>query len=341
MFNPDLSSDLNVFVEAYCRCLHQCVSKNPSLPFQRLYFGLDIPINKLKPVKTYYAPGYVGHPLILVDTTLLRSCKEGYLLTDLGFYFCLTNIKTGLKQKDKMPISKLVSLDVCREEKNLSIDGVSFHAKNLDTQEFVILKDFLSRWQSRNLNITKEQVELVLMPERHSRSLNEINISKQRDDFFYRPQINPDKVKNLRRIAFLLDNSIPIPGTNYRFGLDPILGLLGIAGGTGDIVGGALGVYIVAEAARMGLPQNLIWQMVGNILVDSLVGVIPGLGDIFDVTWKANARNIALLDQYLNIAPQKRKSNPLFVIGITIILVIIVLGFAVLTITIINSIFQL
>jgi hypothetical protein len=156
-----------------------------------------------------------------------------------------------------------------------------------------------------------------------------------------RPEIiNPEKVKNLRRIAFLLDNSIPIPGTKYRIGLDPILGLLGIVGGTGDIIGGAFGSYIVFQAAIIGLPQKIIWQMIGNILVDSLVGFIPGLGDIFDLTWKANARNIALLNEYLNIAPAKSNNNPLFVIIITLVLAMIILVFAFLTITIIRAIFQ-
>lgn len=154
-------------------------------------------------------------------------------------------------------------------------------------------------------------------------------------------QFSPEKVKKLRRIAFLLDNSIPIPGTKYRFGLDPILGVLGIVGGSGDLIGGALGAYIVMEAAKMGLPERVVWQMVANIAIDSSVSLIPGIGDIFDVTWKANAKNIELLEEYLSVSPEATKSNPWFVASIVLVLAIIVLGFAFLTVTLIRLIFNL
>jgi hypothetical protein len=153
--------------------------------------------------------------------------------------------------------------------------------------------------------------------------------------------MDSDKAKHLIQIAYILDNSIPIPGTNYRFGIDPLLGLLGIVGGTGDFIGGALAAYIVIGAAQMGLPPSIIWQMVGNILFDSVVGLVPGVGDALDFTWKANSRNIALLKQYLNTAPEDRKNNPLFVIFVTVILGIIVFGFAILLVMLIRAIFKL
>lgn len=157
-----------------------------------------------------------------------------------------------------------------------------------------------------------------------------------------RPNLSqqPDRIKNLRRLAFLLDNSIPIPLTNYRMGIDPILGLLGIVGGTGDLFGGALGAYIVAQAARMGVPQKVIWQMVGNLFFDSLVGLVPGLGDLLDITWKANARNVALLDQYFETTPTRRKNHPLFVFGVIFMLTIMVIGFASIMIAIVQAIFS-
>lgn len=116
--------------------------------------------------------------------------------------------------------------------------------------------------------------------------------------------MDSDKAKNLTHLAYILDNSIPIPGTNYRFGIDPLLGLLGIFGGIGDFIGGALAAYIVIGAAKMGLPPSIIWRMVGNILFDSVVGLVPGVGDALDFTWKSNSRNIALLKQHLNTAPE-------------------------------------
>ena len=78
--------------------------------------------------------------------------------------------------------------------------------------------------------------------------------------------LNSKKINSLRRLSQLLDNAIPIPGTKYRFGLDPILGL--IPGG-GDTIAGALGAYIIIEAARMGIPRKVLGKMIGNILFDS------------------------------------------------------------------------
>jgi Domain of unknown function (DUF4112) len=141
------------------------------------------------------------------------------------------------------------------------------------------------------------------------------------------------KVNRLRRLSHLLDNAIPIPGTGYRVGIDPILGLLP---GGGDTVAGALGAYIIVEAARMGLPRKVVGQMVGNIIFDSLVGIVPVLGDLFDVGWKANVRNIALLEKHLHLTPDNRKSDRLFVIGLIIVLTVIVIGFAALTVAIIR-----
>lgn len=147
------------------------------------------------------------------------------------------------------------------------------------------------------------------------------------------------KFNRLRRLSHLLDNAIPIPGTSYRIGIDPILGLLP---GGGDTVAGALGAYIVFEAARMGLPRSVIWHMVGNIVFDSLVGIIPVAGDLFDAGWKANVKNIALLEKHLQLNSRDRQeSDKLFLIGLILLLIIIVLGFSALTITIISWLWQL
>jgi hypothetical protein len=135
------------------------------------------------------------------------------------------------------------------------------------------------------------------------------------------------KVNQLRRLSQLLDNAIPIPGTRFRLGIDPILGL--IPGG-GDSVAGALGAYIIVEAARMGLPRKILSQMVGNIVLDSLAGIVPVVGDVFDVGWKANVRNIALLEKHLHLT-KRRKGDKLFLIGLIALLAFIVLGFATIT----------
>lgn len=154
------------------------------------------------------------------------------------------------------------------------------------------------------------------------------------------PESNYKKINRLRRLSQLLDNAIPIPGTKYRLGLDPILGL--IPGG-GDTIAGVLGAYIIIEAARMGIPQETIWQMVGNLLFDSVAGTVPVVGDLFDVAWKANVRNMILLDDYFSVSPEEanRQGNLLFLIGLTMLLLIIVVGFAALTVVIIRWLWNL
>lgn len=133
-----------------------------------------------------------------------------------------------------------------------------------------------------------------------------------------------NKLSRLRSISRLLDNAIAIPGTKIRLGLDPILGLLP---GGGDTITGGISAYIVVEAARMGVSREVLGKMVGNILIDSVAGTIPVVGDLFDVGWKSNVKNIELLEKHLEIA-ETEKSNPLVVIGLILLLSLIVLGFA-------------
>ena len=101
-------------------------------------------------------------------------------------------------------------------------------------------------------------------------------------------------LERIRRLARVLDTAFRIPGTNIRFGLDAILGLIP---GIGDLSGLAFGGAIVAAAARLGAPRNVIVRMLLNVGLDALIGTIPILGDLFDVGYRANARNVALLEQ--------------------------------------------
>ncbi len=112
-------------------------------------------------------------------------------------------------------------------------------------------------------------------------------------------------LRRLRRLSYILDRAIPIPGTPYRFGIDPILGLLP---GGGDFIGMVLSAYIVFESARFGLPRETLVQMVTNIILDAVLGSIPVLGDLGDVVWKANAKNLALLEEHLDL-PQPRRQR--------------------------------
>jgi hypothetical protein len=113
-----------------------------------------------------------------------------------------------------------------------------------------------------------------------------------------RPRLDPRRAAALQRIerlARLLDTSIGVPGTRWRFGLDPILGLVP---GIGDLAGAALSGFIVYEAWRLGVPRGVLLRMIANVAIEAGVGAVPVAGDLFDAWWKANQRNVAILRQY-------------------------------------------
>ena len=118
------------------------------------------------------------------------------------------------------------------------------------------------------------------------------------------------RVEALQRWAGILDAAFRIPGTQIRFGLDALIGLVP---GAGDAVAGLFSVAIVLQAARMGLPRVVIARMVLNSLLDLLVGAIPLIGDLFDVAWKANLRNVTLLDRHVREGRPASRADYLFV----------------------------
>jgi hypothetical protein len=97
-------------------------------------------------------------------------------------------------------------------------------------------------------------------------------------------------------IAWLLDNSIPVPGTGRRIGIDAIIGFVP---GLGDMLSGLVAVLIVARAAALGLPRIVVARMLFNVALDFVIGAIPVAGDAFDLWFKANARNVGLMRSYL------------------------------------------
>jgi hypothetical protein len=103
-------------------------------------------------------------------------------------------------------------------------------------------------------------------------------------------------LKRARTMAQLLDEAIPIPGIGYRVGLDPVLSIAPVSG---DIAGAALSLYIVAEAARLGVPPKTVLRMLLNTAIDALGGSVPVLGTLVDAVWKANTRNVSLLESHL------------------------------------------
>ena len=138
-----------------------------------------------------------------------------------------------------------------------------------------------------------------------------------------------DDVARSRALARVLDSAVGIPGTRIRMGLDAILGLIP---GAGDMVGATLSGYIVLAAVRAGASRAVLLRMIGNIAIDTVIGSVPLLGDLFDVGFKANMRNAAILER-LNTEPAAvtKNSRRLAVMVVVLLLVLIaalgVLGF--------------
>ena len=137
-----------------------------------------------------------------------------------------------------------------------------------------------------------------------------------------------------------MDAGIRIPGTNLRFGLDPILGLIP---GAGDAVGALLAAWILVEAIRWGASRATLGRMAANIALDALVGAVPLLGDVFDVVWKANLKNVALLERHALDPAGAGKDDRLFVGllvgGLVALCGTLLLGGAVLTAWLLRTLF--
>ncbi|MDX1605118.1 MAG: DUF4112 domain-containing protein [Candidatus Competibacterales bacterium] len=112
--------------------------------------------------------------------------------------------------------------------------------------------------------------------------------------------------QRLQFIAWMLDRMIPVPGTRMGIGLD---GLIGLIPGLGDALGALMSSYILAEAVKLNVPRTVLLRIGFNIAIDSLLGAIPILGDLFDLVWQANQRNVRLLDAYLDNPRRTRSAS--------------------------------
>jgi len=120
---------------------------------------------------------------------------------------------------------------------------------------------------------------------------------------------DPAPLHRVERVASVLDDVFRIPGTRIRVGLDSLIGLIP---GVGDAAGLALGGWFVYEAHRLGAPAALKWKMVRNVAVDAISGFVPVLGDIVDVAYRSNRRNLELLRGHFNpqpVAPVPERSR--------------------------------
>ena len=133
--------------------------------------------------------------------------------------------------------------------------------------------------------------------------------------------------KRLERLAWLMDNSIPIPGTGARVGIDPLIGLVPWIG---DAMGAVVSSYIINEAARLGAPKSVLLKMAFNVFLDALIGIVPAVGDLFDFAWKANLRNVRLLERYMEMPRRTVTSSRIFVAILAFLLIttVILIGLA-------------
>ena len=125
---------------------------------------------------------------------------------------------------------------------------------------------------------------------------------------------------NLDLLSHVLDDWFRIPGTSFRFGID---GIVGLVPGIGDILGGLASSIIVLAAWFRGVPYVTIARMVANVAIEVAVGLVPFFGDWFDVAWKANRRNYALLERSLN-APRKNEwGDWAFLFGLAAVMLVL------------------
>ena len=131
------------------------------------------------------------------------------------------------------------------------------------------------------------------------------------------------RLAGLRRIADLLDNAFQVPGTSYRIGLDPIVGLFPVIG---DLVSPLFTVGILLHSRQLGVPKVVQARMLINVAIDTLIGTVPLFGDLFDFAWKSNDKNLALLELH---AREERPGSAGDYAFVTL-MVVLVLGLAVL-----------
>jgi hypothetical protein len=103
-------------------------------------------------------------------------------------------------------------------------------------------------------------------------------------------------VARLEALARLMDSQFGLPGTNFRIGLDPLVGLIPVVG---DIISGLISTYLIWEARRLGAPKWLMARMLANTLFDTVVGSVPVVGDAFDAVFRSNMKNMALLRRHM------------------------------------------
>lgn len=114
------------------------------------------------------------------------------------------------------------------------------------------------------------------------------------------------EVARLKRLARIMDAAIGVPGTKFRIGWDPFVSLIP---GVGDAASAMVSVFIVYRAARLGVSWSLVLRMLANVLIDTVLGSVPVIGDLFDVGWQANIKNVELLERAMSSRALLRRTR--------------------------------
>ena len=135
-------------------------------------------------------------------------------------------------------------------------------------------------------------------------------------------EIKEEKLIRLKRLSERLDDTFTIPGTKYKIGIEALIGAVPIIG---DLIGGILASYIMYSGMKMGAPPQIIARMAVNIAIDFAIGSIPIIGDLFDLVWKANRKNVELIEDATLDDKEEQKLNYLIITALILVLLGILL----------------
>tara|TARA_B100000029_G_C17198758_1_gene823519 strand:+ start:162 stop:608 length:447 start_codon:yes stop_codon:yes gene_type:complete len=136
-------------------------------------------------------------------------------------------------------------------------------------------------------------------------------------------EMNEERLLRLRRLSERLDETFTIPGTNYKIGIDPLIGAIPIIG---DLIGAILSTYIIYSGIKMGASPKVVRKMVTNIVIEVIIGSPPLIGDVFDFFWKANKKNVELIEEIKHLDEETNKLNYLIIAALAIALTGLVLA---------------
>ena len=137
-----------------------------------------------------------------------------------------------------------------------------------------------------------------------------------------RNEIIEERIIRLKRLSERLDETFTVPGTDYKIGIESIIGVIPLVG---DLIGGVISTYIMYSGIKIGASPRIIAQMAANIAIDFAIGSIPIIGDLFDFVWKANKKNVKLIEEVSVLNEETNKINYLIIATLIVGLIAIML----------------